>query len=235
MIGYLNWLGWIISLVLITIGGILIFKIEKIAHNWLDNHYKERVSYFEELNKGLKPGSIVFLGDSITEHFLVSEIFPDYYTVNRGISGDTTEGVLNRMQESVYDLRPSKIFLMIGTNDLGKKKKINVIINRIETIIMNIKKNLPDTEIFLESVYPVRREWSKQISRKMVGARNNEDIRMINEGIKIIAHKYNVTYIDIYSLLKDENEEIKLEYTKEGLHLTPMGYRVVANEIKKYL
>jgi lysophospholipase L1-like esterase len=76
---------------------------------------------FTHLNAVAKPGSIVFLGDSITDFFRVNEFFPGVYVINRGISGDTTDGVLNRLAESVYELSPSKIFLMIGTNDLGNR------------------------------------------------------------------------------------------------------------------
>lgn len=228
-------LGWILSVILIISGLIIYYKVSKIPSQWLSYHYNERVAYFKELNKRLKAGGIVFLGDSITEHFIVSEFFSEHFVINRGISGDTTDGVLKRLKESIYDLKPSKIFLMIGTNDLGDGKEPEYIINNIEKIIKKIHERLPETIIFLEYIYPVRKDGDNKIKKRMVGKRNNESINKINEGITKISDKYQITNIDIHSLLQDKYGDLKLEYTVEGLHLTPLGYGIVVKEIEKYL
>src|SRR5580692_10160720 len=52
-------------------------------------------------------GALVFLGDSITQGWGdVGSSFPGIKTANRGISGDTTRGVLIRLEEDVLDLNP---------------------------------------------------------------------------------------------------------------------------------
>ena len=61
---------------------------------------------------------IVMLGDSLTEWGNWHELVPEYSILNRGISGDTSSGVLDRLQE-VIERRPKVVFVMIGTNDIG--------------------------------------------------------------------------------------------------------------------
>lgn len=228
-------IGWIVSAILLIIGLIIYYRVSKIPSQWLSYHYNERVAYFTELNKRLKAGGIVFLGDSITEQFIVSEFFSEHSVINRGISGDTTDGVLKRLEESVFDIEPSKIFLMIGTNDLGNGKEPEYIVNNIDTIIVKIHERLPETKIFIESIYPVRKDGDNKIKKRMVGKRNNESINQINERIIKIADQYHITYIDIHSLLQDKYGNLKFEYTVEGLHLTPIGYVTVVEEIEKYI
>src|SRR5690606_8720843 len=67
--------------------------------------------------------TIVFLGDSITQgwHDNFDNAFPELRAANRGISGDTTRGMLIRLQEDVIALNPAAVVLLAGTNDLDEK------------------------------------------------------------------------------------------------------------------
>ncbi len=204
--------------------------------NPLASFYRKTIdNVFIHLNAIAKPGGIVFLGDSITDFFRVNEFFPGAYVINRGISWDTTDGVLDRLEESVYQLSPAKVFLMIGTNDLADKKPVEYIVENIRTITEKVRENCPETLIYLESVYPVSKSREKKIKRLIVKKRNNEDISRINENLKAIAEDTKMTYIDVYSHLIDKNGNIKTEYTVEGLHLTIQGYRVVADVLRPYV
>ena len=98
-------------------------------------------------------GEIIFLGDSITDGCEWSELFHDLSIKNRGISGDVTQGVLDRLGE-VVESNPKKIFLMIGVNDLAAGKTEKEIVSNIKKIIKNIQKKSPATEIYLESILP---------------------------------------------------------------------------------
>lgn len=198
--------------------------------------YQKKVgNAFIELSKYIKPGGIVFLGDSITEFFRLNEFFPGAYVINRGIGSDTTDGVLNRLSESVYELSPSKVFILIGTNDIAEKKSEQNIIGNIWDIITRIQENCPDTKIFLESIYPVSFEKDKKIKRHYLGARNNEKICSINEKLRLMAKEKGITYIDVFSHLVNEEGNIRLEYTVEGLHLTICGYQKVAEVLMPYV
>lgn len=231
----ITWSGWILSIILIIAGIFLLYRASKLPSLWTSYHYKERVAYFKELNNGLKDGGIVFLGDSITEQFIVSEFFPEHYVINRGISGDTTDGLLERLEESVYNINPSKIFLLIGVNDLGNGKDADYIGKNIDIIITKILEKLPHTNIIIQSVYPVHKDKHNKIKKSIVGKRNNKDINKLNKTIVNIANKHNINYIDMNALLQDDNGNLEFEYTTEGLHLTPLGYTIVVKELSKYL
>ncbi len=198
--------------------------------------YQRKIdTVFFELNESSEPGGIVFLGDSITDFFRINEYFHGVYVINRGISGDTTDGVLFRLPESVYHLQPSKVFLMIGTNDLGENKTEQDIIHNIGQIISAIQANCPETMIYLESIYPVSNIRDKKVRRFIVGKRTNEKIRRINQKLEELAQEKNITYIDVFSHLVDETGNIRLEYTVEGLHLTVQGYRAVSGVLKPFV
>lgn len=175
------------------------------------------------------------MGDSLTEFFRVNEFFPGAYVINRGIGSDTTDGVLSRLPESVYELSPSKVFILIGTNDIAEKKSEQNIIGNIWEIVTRIQENCPDTKIFLESIYPVSYEKNKKIKKHYLGARDNEKICSINEKLRLMAKEKGITYIDVFSHLINEEGNIRLEYTVEGLHLTISGYQKVAEVLMPYV
>ena len=175
------------------------------------------------------PDNYLFLGDSITEYYDLNNYYPNMPVINSGIAGNTTEDILDEMQERVYQYNPSKIFILIGTNDLQKGKKIDDIVNNIDKIIKEIKTNREYAEIYLQSIYPVDE------SRDAAETRKNDDINEINKKLKKIAKENNVTYIDVHSILADDDSVIKSKYTKDGLHLSPDGYKTVTKCLAEYL
>jgi lysophospholipase L1-like esterase len=196
----------------------------------------EKVKYYADLSMNTTQGSIVFLGDSITEFYRTSEFFHDYNTYNRGIAGDTTDGVLDRIEDNVIPLKPQKIFLLIGTNDLPKHKKDKVIhvVTNIKRIIQKIEQETPETKLYVESILPVNR--TKYLySRYVLKNRDNEDIEKVNDELKKNCHEKGITYIDLYPRLLDENKELKEEYTLEGLHISFKGYQEITGILKPYL
>lgn len=198
--------------------------------------YQRKINeVFFELNENAEPGGIVFLGDSITDFFRINEFFHGKYVINRGIGGDTTDNILKRMPESVYDLSPSKVFILIGTNDLGNGKSKDYIIGNISKIISGIRKNCPDAKIYLESIYPVSSARIKKIKKLIVGKRSNDKIMSINKGLEKLADEHGIKYIDVYSHLVGSDGNIRPEYTVEGLHLTVKGYSAAAAVLRPYV
>lgn len=200
----------------------------------LKGGYEKRVNDFKIYNQKVKKEGIVFVGDSLTENYNVYEYFKDYDVYNRGIGGDTTSGLLNRLKESVYDLEPKVVVLLIGINDfqLIENSNINTIFNNIKLIIKNIKENCPNTKIILESLYPISKEENPKIDKLSVGIKDNNEILKLNELLKNIE---GVNYLDVNSHLQDENGNIKLDYTIEGLHVNSYGYTIITNVIKEEL
>ena len=162
--------------------------------------------------------------------------FEDVTAINRGIVGDTTDELLARIKESVYDIKPSKAFLMIGTNDIvNGNRNPEYIIANIGRIIEGIKRNSPGTTVYLESVYPVYSVKAKKFDTYMVGKRTNEVITEINAGLKLLAKSENVTYIDVYSHLIGEKNQLNINYTYDGLHLDAPGYVEVVKVLTPYV
>ena len=169
------------------------------------------------------------------KHTIEEKTVEKYKVVNSGISGNKTYDILENMKERVYRYNPSKIFILIGTNDIPENKTNEEIVNNIDTIIKKIKKNRKEAKIYLESIYPINNTDNDKISHAMVGKRTNENIKEINKKLKKIAQKEKISYIDMYSLLEDSDGNLNLDYTREGLHMSDEGYEVITKKIKQYL
>lgn len=192
---------------------------------------KVYVTKKEKLNKA---DNVILFGDSITEIYPVDEIFSDYRILKSGTSGYTTTDLLKRMDEMLYIYNPTKVFLLIGTNDIMNDisdEKQQETINHIEEIIEKIKKNRPEAKIYVESIYPVNRSMKKE----MVAKRENEVIQKINKEIKKYCEKHDVTYINMYDELLDSDGNFNKEYTYDGLHPNTMGYARISRVLYPYI
>ena len=176
------------------------------------------------------PDNYLFLGDSLTDYFDLETYFPGQPVVNSGIAGNTTNQILTSMKTRVYDYNPSKIFLLIGTNDLRDGKSQEAVVQNIEEIIEEIQTNRKQAEIFVESLYPVNASVSSA-----VGVRSNATIQNINAQLEEYCKEKNLTYIDLYAKLQDEQGNLQIQYTADGLHLSDAGYQVVAEVLQEYL
>lgn len=223
-----NYKSVIIALSLISI--VLLF----IASIFLYIHIKYEPKYIEK-EKIIQDENIVFLGDSITDYYDLDKYYSNYNVVNSGIAGNTTRDILGDMKNRVYKYNPSKVFLLIGTNDINSKIPEEETIKNIKSIISGIRKNRPNAKIYVESIYPINDTDDNKINKKLVSIRNNEIIKKYNKKIKKYCDNNSITYINMYDELKDTNDNLKLEYTKEGLHISDSGYVVITKEIKKYL
>lgn len=183
----------------------------------------ERYTYNKE--------SIVFLGDSITSRCDLDKYFPNYNVYNSGIAGNMTKDILDNMENRVFVCNPTKVFILIGTNDLVYSGLDNDgIKNNIEEIINKIYEKNSNTKIYLESIYPVNNSLNKEI----VETRTNDNIKDLNNKIEKICNN-KCTYINMYDNLTDKNGNMKRIYTVDGLHLNKIGYKVVASKLTKYL
>jgi lysophospholipase L1-like esterase len=187
-------------------------------------HYVIRKLYFEVDPSPSHP--VVFLGDSITYGGDWGDLFPDSPTENRGIGGDSTLGLLNRLDQ-VIALKPSQIFLMIGTNDLCYNRPIPDIIANYRKILNRFHDELPDTEVYVQSVLPFNDQLFP--ARKL---RTNENIVKLNGEIRKLAGEFGLTYIDLTPALAGADGRLPAEYTSDGLHLSRAAYYVWRDQIK---
>ena len=189
------------------------------------NHKKEVETLKNEYTNYL------FLGDSITYFYDLENYFPNMPVVNSGIISNTTDDILDDMENRVYRYNPSKVFILIGTNDLRDKKSPDEIFSNIKNIIIKIKENRPAAKIYIESIYPV----NPNIDEDSVEGRKNSDILKVNKELKNYSKKINITYIDVHTELVGKDGNLKEDYSKDGLHLNNKGYDVVTEELMKYL
>lgn len=212
------WMGTLFSLILCLGIAFGFFTKEKIVTKKVEKEVQ------------VVPDNYLFLGDSLTDYFDLETYFPGQPVVNSGIAGNTTDQILASMKTRVYDYNPSKIFLLIGTNDLRDGKAQEAVVQNVEKIIEEIQTNRKQAEIFVESLYPVNGSVSSA-----VGVRSNEAIQNINAQLEKYCKKKNLTYIDMYSKLQDEQGNLQTQYTVDGLHLNDEGYQIVAGVLQEYM
>ncbi|MDG0808846.1 GDSL-type esterase/lipase family protein [Cohnella rhizosphaerae] len=195
-----------------------------------------RSANYRELQPFAEPHGIVLLGDSITEGFPVHELLSSKRRIyNRGISGDTSAGVLDKLAHLAVGLSPSLIVLMIGTNDLGQGEAPEAIAGRIKSIGAALKEALPRTRIAVQSVLPVNDRAEPELPFPVVGSRTNEDIRRLNGLIAEAAAGLDIEYISQYDRLADADGRLRQAYTYDGLHLTIAGYAVLRAAIQELI
>ncbi|AUP80636.1 GH92 family glycosyl hydrolase [Flavivirga eckloniae] len=187
-------------------------------------YYYHKKEHFESLPD--TENEIIFLGNSITDGAEWSELFQNPNIKNRGIGGDDTDGVLGRLEE-VTSSNPKQLFIMIGTNDLAYGKTVDYINNNYVTILDTVKKQSPNTEIFIQSILPV--------DDNVHSTRPNKSIRDINRFLKQLCAERNINYIDLNPVFADEHGKLNTSYSIDGLHLNGKGYLVWKKEIEKFL
>jgi lysophospholipase L1-like esterase len=184
----------------------------------LPEHYTKRYELFKK--EPVAKGRIIMVGNSITEGGNWKVLLKDTTVINRGISGDVTFGVLNRLKE-ITDRKPSKLFLLIGVNDLSRNTPDEVIIENIFMIVGKIHSQSPTTAIYVQSILPTNESF-KNLYKAFLG--KTEHITTINGQLKKYTEKLKYTYVDLYSQFLDADGRMESKYTGDGLHLNATGY-----------
>lgn len=227
----------IIIIILLIIYNINIKQLNSKINNYKrrEENYKKtelnRLNYNEKLEKN---ENIVLFGDSITEIYPVDEIFSSYQIIKSGTSGYTTDDLLNKIEEMLYKYNPTKVMLLIGTNDIANDislEKQKDTVNNIKKICTEIRKNRPNTKIYIESIYPVNRNMKKD----MVAERTNEVIQNMNNNIKDYCDREKLTYINMYDELTDKSGNFDENYTYDGLHPSTLGYAKISRVLTQYI
>jgi lysophospholipase L1-like esterase len=163
--------------------------------------------------------NIVFLGNSITERGLWSELFPAVPVLNRGIGGDNCWGVYARL-DSILTGKPASIYLLIGINDLGRGLPVKLIAMKYEQIIRKIRKDSPGTRLFLQTVLPINETTIRYEYMKGKTA----GILTLNDHIRELASKYDLPLLDLFSAFADGQKQLPASLCVDGLHLNGVGY-----------
>lgn len=211
----------------VVFGVILYFIIMKVFDEFKANSVED----MQILNDYAEKGGIVFLGDSLTDFFPVSEFFPKLEIINRGIAGEQTKDVKARLAD-VLVLEPKVLFLQIGINDMSPNRKLTA--EKLSDDIIDIAKAFVKSKVYVISLYPVNRV-KMSVYRMICRHSNNKRISAVNELLKQKCEQNGIEFIDMYPELLDDKGNLDKEYTIEGLHLSIKGYTKVAHKLEPYL
>ena len=187
---------------------------------YYDNPVYDAYESMFELNQSQT--DVVFVGDSITFQGAIDEFFPEINQLNRGISGDVTEGLLNRIDEIIAHC-PKKVFILIGINDVLKNVKFKDTKENYRKIVEKLSFELPGTTVILQSILPT-------------GLGTEVKVRELNYHIKELADETGVTFIDLYPAFLNSDGTVNLDlFASDKLHLNGKGYITWTEKIRDFV
>jgi len=199
---------------------------EKWDSTFRPNNYALRVELFKSFPDS--KSDIIFLGNSITAGTDWMELLGRTDVRNRGISGDITFGVLERLDE-ITEGKPAKVFILIGINDISRNIPDSIIINNYRRMIRQIKNESPSTKIYFHTLMPVNNEFTQFKNHY----NKDQHILNVNDGIRKLGVSEKITVIDMYPHFLDAQNKLDKKYTIDGLHLNAAGYKVWAGLLKE--
>ncbi len=185
-------------------------------YGWFQKLWQEKRTLWAS-RRDADRGSVVFLGDSITQGWGddFSARFPGMKIANRGISGDTTRGVLVRLPEDVLSLDPAAVVLLIGTNDLEEGADPDTIAGNLRLILAALKKHRADLPVILCEVFPSAASKSRPSGKiKRINALYAEAVR----------GDAQVTFLETWTLFADASGDAKAAEFPDLLHPNGAGY-----------
>ncbi len=187
-------------------------------------YYYHKKEHFESLPD--TDHEIIFLGNSITDNAEWAELFGNPRIKNRGIGGDDTDGVLERLGE-VVSSGPDKVFIMIGTNDLAYLKTIDHVLENYRLILDRIATESPTTKVYIQAILPTE--------DALHTLRKNVDIMEINMQLERMAGERQLVYIDLFTPFATPEHKLNPAYSIDGLHLNGAGYLLWKELILDYV
>ncbi|MBQ0052861.1 MAG: family 10 glycosylhydrolase [Bacteroidales bacterium] len=183
----------------------------------------------------------VFLGNSLTQGGKWEEYFPEVQAElekkggsirNRGIIGDTADGIYDRLEE-ILNGKPAKLFFLTGANDISHNLSADTIVGRIEKVIDRVQQECPKTRIYVESLLPFNESFKRY---KALNGKTHV-VNETNAVLEKMCERRGVEFIYIHDLfLEDGSKEVlKASISPDGLHLKPEGYQIWKEGIRKWV
>lgn len=192
-------------------------------------YHFQRSSLFEKLP--VTPKDIVFLGNSITDGGEWAELLANPHVKNRGISGDQTGWMLDRL-DPILEGKPRKLFLLIGTNDLAVNVTVEQVVANVRKIVERFQSESPRTKLYIQSIFPVNDTFKKFATRH---GRHDADIVAANKKLEALCAEKGIVYIDLWTPLAGPDGKLRPDLTNDGLHLMGEGYIVWRDVVKPYV
>tara|TARA_B110000438_G_scaffold303720_1_gene366752 strand:- start:3398 stop:4213 length:816 start_codon:yes stop_codon:yes gene_type:complete len=206
---------------------------------WQREFYFNKIKEFQENPIG--NNKIVFLGNSITagggnwnQRFNTKNI------VNRGISGDYTEGILKRLNEIIF-YKPRAVFLLIGVNEFFKDNSNNIevtpayVANNIFKIAEKIKNGSPSTTIYIQTIFPINNQFYMDVKMVDYNFLQNDYHPSINTQINevnlILKNNEKFKVLDLHRHFLNKLNILDPIFSIDGVHLNQNGYQVWVDKI----
>ena len=185
----------------------------------------------EVISQNIVPNSVL-MGDSITEGWFATD--PGFFTKNnfvgRGIGGQVTSQMLLRFREDVIKLKPKRVIILAGTNDIAENQgpiSLDKVFGNIVSMAELAKAN--NIKVVLCSVLPAYDfPWRKDMQP-------SDKVIALNKMIKDYAQKNNITYVDYHNALKNEKNGLPKEIAEDGIHPNKSGYEKMEAILMKTL
>lgn len=188
----------------------------------------QRATLFNTL--GCDSTDIVMLGNSLTHGCEWHELPGMEGVLNRGINGDIVEGLRQRI-DAIVDGHPRKIFLLAGANDVSHNLTADSIAGAVADLVELIRTRSPQTQLYVQSLLPVNNSFGRY--KAMIG--KEQLIRDVNARLKPLVEERGAVWIDLHPHFCDADGNLRKEWTNDGLHLLPDGYRVWHSIILPYV
>ena len=190
--------------------------------------YYQRASLFDVLP--VDSTNIVMLGNSLTNGAEWAELFNNSKVINRGITGDTAQGIKDRLKP-VTDGKPAKIFLLTGANDISHHLTADSIATAIVDLVKTIQEQTPDTRLYVQSILPINNSFGRY--KNMI---DKEGVVIeINRLLEPQIEELGATWLNVYPLFVDEDGNMRSDYTNDGLHLLGPAYLVWRDYLLPYI
>ncbi len=200
---------------------------------WIPRH-QDKLASIREAAAARRPIDLVFIGDSITEHWekegkaVWARHYARYNALDLGFGGDHTENVLWRLQHGEIDgFTPKVAVVMIGTNNTGHRQEDpRTTAAGVRRILDEIRSRQPDTRILLLAVFP-RDEQPTSPLRRL-----NDRVNAIISGY---ADGRHIVFLDIGAALTNADGTLSREVMPDLLHPGEKGYDIWARQMEPTL
>jgi lysophospholipase L1-like esterase len=167
----------------------------------------------------------IMLGNSLTAYAEWAELMANPGFKNRGIPGEIIEGISKRLPE-ILSSQPSKVFLMIGINDL-MYHDADWVLEKYGILLEDIHPKIGITDLIIQEILPVNSKVNSLTT-------NNSEIKKVNAGLQKLAETYNLNFLPLFDRFINAEGLLNPSFTSDGVHLNAAAYEVWKAAIQEY-
>lgn len=174
------------------------------------------------------PGRVIFFGNSITQGGDWAKLTGDSTVINRGIGAALVSSLLGRVAD-VTRRKPSKLFILIGINDISKDIPDAVIAAEYRALVDSVRRQSLTTKVYVQSILPL----NPTVKNFPQHYDKQEHVVAVNRLLRRVARETGATYVDLWPIVIDTNGHLDARLTGDGLHLNRQGYERWVAHLKK--